>query len=400
MTHFSDQAPGNLVPTTANERFTLGGFPSVRQARGQAFVPHPLPPAGDPAPVVGSVADVLSSASLALGRLQGLAAEVSIARVLAAPLMRREASVSSRIEDTIATPEEVALFETGHQAQKSDTIEVANYRRALWHGINSDLPICVRLVNEMHAILLGGVRGDDKSPGRVRELQNWIGGDPSNLASARFVPPPPGEPLQRCLKELEDNWNYGLKGWPTLVVIALCHYQFEAIHPYADGNGRLGRLLVVLSLVRSGLLTEPLVYISGYFDLHRREYYDRLLDVSVNGAWPEWIRFFLTAVADQATDAAGRLTRIKAERQRVHHELARDKAPAAMLPLVDHLIERLAVDASGTKELLGVTDPTARNYLRRLEDIGFLTPVRPGNYGQVWVARSILSIIDDAIAAQ
>ncbi|MEM1166374.1 MAG: Fic/DOC family N-terminal domain-containing protein [Planctomycetota bacterium] len=384
------------MQTTAYEEYQSGGVRQTRLASGQAFVPDPLPPARiDAAAVLFAVREAYDEALLALGDLRGLAHDVTVARLLAAPLMRREARVSSKIEDTIATAEEVARYEAGERPTKPDTIEVANYRRALWHGIESDLPLCVRLVNDMHRILLSGARGDEQRTGEIRSIQNRIGGSKDDFSSARFVPPPPGESLTTCLRALERCWNEPLRPWPALIAIAMMHYQFEAIHPYGDGNGRLGRVLIVLSLLRSGLLPQPLVYISASFERRRREYADCLLRVSTDGAWEQWIEFFLVAVAEQARDASIRLTRIKDARDRIRQNLLSNRAPSGTLHLVDLFVEHLAIDVGTAERLLDVSNPTARGYIQRLESLGFLRELTGARYGQIWGAGPVLDVIDE-----
>ncbi len=359
-----------------------------------AFVPDPLPPRTPRSLLLAELYDLLAPAERALGQLDGIAGDISFARLLWAPLMQREAILSSRIENTIATAREVALYEAGQAPSRQDTVEVANYRVALAHGLASKLPMCMRLVREMHEILLRNVRGHDQRPGEVRTLQNWIGSDPSRFASARFVPPPPGEPLLTCLRDLERFWNNGDHGLPPLLAIAAAHYQFEAIHPFSDGNGRLGRVLIALSLCRLGSLDKPLVYVSGYFERFDRQYRDLLLRVSTHGDWIAWCAFFLQAVVEEAREAIDRIHQIRAEYERVRQTLASSNAPARILVLVDRLLEQPAISVSQAGSLLEVTPPTAWAYIQRLERIGFLTEMTGGSYGRIWAATPILDIIE------
>lgn len=401
---FSDSSPGELVPTTAWEQYVEKGLTQTREANGLAFVPAPLPPwstLDDAARdqrrlrLLDSIRELEAEANQVLGRLSGLAEDISITRVLAAPLVRSEASLSSKIEDTIASPKEVALFESGQKPRSGDAIEVSNYRRALEHGLRSPLPLSKRLINEMHAILLEDVRGEQARPGRVRTTQNRIGGRLDDFSTARFVPPPPGDTLERCLHDLELVWNYGIKEWSPLTTLALAHYQFEAIHPYDDGNGRVGRLLIVLMLIKQGLIPQPLVYVSGYFQKHRQQYYDLLLAVSTRGAWEDWVRFFLTGLNVQAAASAERLSRIKTLRKNAIDQLAAQKENAITIGLVDHFIEHLALDARAVSALLGVADPTARKYITALERIGFVEELTGSKYGQVWGPQPIFELIDE-----
>ncbi len=387
------------MPTTGYERFLKDGVPQTRQAAGLAFVPDPLPPQIEPGSLLLEVSEVLAQAQRELGVLAGLADDISVARILSAPLMRREASVSSKIEDTISTPEEVALYEAGQKSPRRDTVEVANYRRALGHGLQSELPLCIRLINEMHAILMEGTRGAEQRPGHIRTIQNRIGGKESDFSSARFVPPPPDGPggryLTDCLRALEKIWNNGVSPLPKLIVAGMAHYQFEVIHPYEDGNGRIGRLLIVLSLVRQRLIPEPLVYVSGHFDKNRKEYYDRLLAVSTHNDWPGWLQFFLEAIRSQAIDSADRISKIKQIRISITDKLVKSGAPTQMLPMIDFLIQNLATTVNSTRNLLGVSYPTARSYIERLETLGFLKEMTGKRKGQIWAAVPVLDIISE-----
>lgn len=385
---FQSDSPGSLHSTSAFVRFIRNGAVQTRSASGLAFVPNRLPVRIEAAELVPIALD----AGLAVGRLSGLGQDMVAARILSAPLMRREASLSSKIEDTIATPEEVALYEAGQLGASSDTVEVSNYRRALFHALQSPLPICMRLVREMHAILLENVRGEDRHPGEIRRIQNWIGGDPSSFASARFVPPPP-ETLAELLSNLEKFWNGEIGQLHPLIALGVAHYQFETIHPFGDGNGRLGRLLIVVSLVREGFLPAPLMYVSEHFERHRQRYYDLLLRVSTHGDWVSWIRFFLEGISIQATHSADRIERITQERRRVITILSEQNAPGRIHQLVDEFIIRPVMRASDVVRLLGVKDPTARSYIERLEALGFIRERTGGDYAKVWAATPILDII-------
>jgi Fic family protein len=393
---FMAEAPGRLVPTEGPERYRDGASWATRMVETVSFVPEPLPPPLAAGALLEAVGDVLGAAQHALGHLSGLVAfarEVEVARVLASPLMRRESTMSSRIEGTHASPADVAMYEGGQPPLGRDTIEVANYRKALRHGLESDLPLGTRLVCEMHEILLDGV-GEGKGPGQVRETQNWIGGS-GDIRAARFVPPPPGNELAACLEALEMFWGDRSSALPPLVAIAMAHYQFETIHPFIDGNGRLGRLVIVLSLVRQGLLPLPLLHVSAFFERHRREYADLLLAVSREGAWSSWIRFFVTGVAEQAQDAASRLVRIRDERDRALAALSERRTPAKVPALIDRFIGSLTGSAAQVAAWASVSLPTARDYISRLEEVDFLREMTGGDYGRVWGAGHIIDIIEE-----
>jgi Fic family protein len=389
---FQADRPGQLVKSKAWEHFVdKKGLPSSRLADCWAFVPDPLPPVRLN---TGRLIAVYGRAERVVGELGALARGIQYSQLLAAPLLRREARLSSKIENTIATAEEVIAYETGRPVERDDPIEVHNYLEALKDGLTSRLPLSMRLTCEMHRRLLKNVRGEDSHPGEVRRDQNRIGGRRDSASTARFIPPPPGEPLQRCLRDLELYWNRSDDDVPALIRIALAHYQFEAIHPFGDGNGRLGRAIIVLSMCRLGLIEEPLMYMSDYFSRNRQEYYDRLLRVSTHGEWHEWCEFFLVGVAEQAIASSDRVKQIEYARGEAIRALQAQNAPGKAIALVDTLIERPYTTASDIAASMSVKDPTARNYIARLESLGFLKEITGGNYGRVWAATPILAIIN------
>src|SRR5207249_8689579 len=279
-----------------------GGYPS--------HVLVPLPPSirWDAA-----LAAKLSEADRAIGRLAGEGRRLPNPHLLIRPFVRREAVLSSRIEGTQATLGELLAAEAGAAVERSpaDLREVGNYVVALEYGVErlGALPLSLRLVRELHERLMRGVRGDAATPGEFRRSQNWIGPPGSTLSDASFVPPPP-ELLMDCLgaweKFLHDDTQ------PPLVHAALAHSQFEAIHPFLDGNGRVGRLLITLLLIAKGVLPSPLLYLSAWFEMTRPEYYARLSGVTERGEWEEWLGYFLAGVAGQAEDALDRIRRIDA----------------------------------------------------------------------------------------
>lgn len=276
-----------------------------RQLAGHfAFVPPPLPPE---LPLDWELANLLSEADRAVAELSGAGRLLPNPHLLIRPYLRREALLSSLIEDTYAEVEELLLFdlEPSHTSEKSPVREVANHVRALETGLDrlAELPISTRLIQELHAILLSSVRGGDssKTPGEYRRSQNWIGRPGSSVSTATYIPPPPDQ-LDACLSAWE-TYLHAPSREPDLVKIALLHYQFEAIHPFLDGNGRIGRLLITLFLCARGLLSQPLLYLSAYFERYRDDYYRHLLAVSTRGDWGEWVVYFLTGIRDTAREA-------------------------------------------------------------------------------------------------
>ena len=394
--NYSDQAPGSLVPTDAWEHRERDGKHEPVQVKGLAFVPAPLPPAVDRVTFTGRLSAELLAASMSLGRLDGIAQTLSNPHLLFRPFRLREAKLSSQIENTIATAEEVALVEAGKSSGRSEAVEVWNYINALEHGLNSTLPLCNRLICEMHQVLMHGVRGQDQQPGEFRSVQNYIGQNGKGLGNARFVPPPPGEALTQSMRDLEQFLNDRRHGLPPLVAIAMAHYQFETIHPFRDGNGRVGRLIVALSFCKgpNALLTRPLVYVSAYFERHRQEYYDRLLRVSTHGEWEGWVRFFLRAVANQADDAMQRAQRLLELRAEFVRQVTEPKASSLLPKLVDHLFDWPAVNTRMVASHLNIQVQAAQRHIDRLADKGILEEVTGASYGRVWVARRLFSIVE------
>src|SRR6266436_7140401 len=287
-----------------------------------AFLPAPLPPALDWTP---GLIRALSDADRLIGRLAGEGGRLPNPHVLVRPFVAREAVLSSRIEGTQATLGELLASEAGAAVERSpeDLREVGNYVVALEYGIErlKTLPLSLRLVRELHEKLMTGARGQHAAPGEFRRTQNWIGRPGDTLAQASYVPPPPDS-----LGEHLSAWEKFLHDWmlPPLVHAALAHYQFEAIHPFLDGNGRVGRLLITLELCERDVLPAPLLYLSAFFEATRTDYYGGLRGVSERGDWAGWLQYFLNGVARQAEDALSRAERINALLERWHRKLASD----------------------------------------------------------------------------
>lgn len=365
---------------------------TVRSASGlDAFVPDPLPPELEWTP---ELLRELSAADRAIGRLAGEGARLPNPHLLIRPFLQREAVLSSRIEGTRATLSEVLSAEAGGEEIGSDDLrEVTNYVKALEHGLARlrDFPLSLRLVRELHAQLLEGVRGNQATPGEFRRSQNWIGPPGAGAADATYVPPPPLE-MQEALAAWESFLH--TTALPPLVQIALVHYQFEAIHPFLDGNGRVGRLLITLFLVERGLLPSPLLYLSAFFEASRRDYYERLQRVSAAGEWEEWLVYFLRGVTRQAEDALSRATRINARLGRWKAETA-DFASRVPGGLVDLLAENPFWTVAAAARRLGVAYTTARRAVSRLQAAGIVAPVAGNRRDRVYCAREILEILEE-----
>ena len=267
-----------------------------------------------------------------------------------------------------------------------------NYVKALRAGIDwiKQKPVDLELLKEMNRILLYGVRGDGQSIGKFREIQNFIG-KTNNPQDAIFIPPP-GEDLSRLLKEFENYLKTGNQ-YPPLLRIGLLHYQFETIHPFIDGNGRVGRLLIVLLLVDWGLLPSPLLYLSAFFEQHRDEYYQGLLNVSQKGSWEDWLSYFLTAVITQSNDAVSRSRSLIDLREAWRKELNQFKSSSDLFQIVDHLFEKPYLTIRDVEILLGVTTRSATLDVAKLQKLNILSLTKEKKYGRVFEAKGILKIL-------
>jgi Fic family protein len=311
------------------------------------------------------------------------------------PYLRREAVASTRIEGTQASLLDVFDAEASDQPLDADVEEVVNYVRAMESGLQrlKTLPVSVRLIREMHATILAGVRGRDRQPGELRTTQNWIGPPGATIETATFVPPPPDE-LGPLLTDLE-RFVHEEPQLPPLAQAAQLHYQFETIHPFLDGNGRLGRLLIVFFLVVRDRLPEPLLYLSPYFEARRPLYYQALQGVRERGDFDGWLELFLDAVTTQAIDAVARAERLTDLRER-YRARVRDASRGVANQLVDVVFEQPVVNARVVEIRLGVSRPAALNGLRQLEDLGVLVKAGGGPRGQLrWRAHEVLTILTD-----
>ncbi len=364
----------------------------VRGAEGYwAFVPAPLPP---PLDYDRETVVLLSQADAALSELSGLGRHLPNPHLLITPYVRREAVLSSRIEGTKTNLAELLLDEADATAiaqDPEDVREVRNYVRALETGLRrlKKLPLSLRLVRDIHKELMRGARGAHATPGEFRRSQNWIGPAGSTVETATYVPPPPDE-MNESLADWERFLNQRDEH-PDLVQSALIHEQFEAIHPFLDGNGRVGRLLITLFLMERGRLSQPLLYLSAFFEAHRQEYYDRLQAVRMSGDWIGWIRFFLRGVKDVSCEAVVRAGKLMDLRERYRRRLE-DNAKA--MALLDRLFENPYVTVARAAKLLKTSNPTARAAVKKLVDAGMLKETTGRSWGKVFLARPILRAIE------
>jgi len=364
----------------------------IRTSQGYAaFVPAPLPPALD---YGADLVRVLSRADAALSELSGLGRHLPNPHLLIAPYVRREAVLSSRIEGTKATLSDLLRDEMPGppvSRRTSDVREVRNYVVALEHGIRrlKTLRLSLRLVRELHAHLMKGVRGGHATPGEFRRSQNWIGPPGSALADATYVPPPPSE-MRQALSDWE-RFLHERDRFPDLVQCALMHEQFEAIHPFHDGNGRVGRLLITLFLIERGRLSEPLLYLSAYIERTRRTYYDLLQRVRTHGDWNGWLHYFLVGVGETAGQAVRQARRLEGLREKYRRLFVRK--PKA-LALIDQLFVNPYITVARAAEILEVSNPTARQTVALLQKEGLLREISGRAWGRLYLAGPILKAIE------
>lgn len=359
------------------------------------FVPAPIP---RKLLLDGDTVLALSRADTAIGRLAGAGRLLPNPHLLVNPYMTWEAVASSGIEGTQTSVSEVLEANaTGQSLPGSDVREVQNYIAALTEGLRrlAEIPLCLRFLREVHAVLMRGVRGQERQPGEFRTSPNWIGSPTDTPDNATFVPPLPGD-MRRSLDDLEQFLNEDVP-LPVLIRCALLHYQFETIHPFLDGNGRLGRLLAVFFLVQQEVLPQTLLYLSPYFEGHRSEYYERLQAVREQGCIQEWLQFFLTAAAVQAADAVSRAERLGDVRERYRRELAATGSRSRAGEVVDLMLDNPYITVARVQKALGVTQPGALSLLRRIEQRGWLQDRGTSGKGGrvVWVAPEVLCVIEE-----
>ena len=360
-----------------------------------AFIPARLPPAIDWSMPLLSV---LSDADRDLSRLTALAGNFPFPRLLTQPFMRREAVLSSRIEGTRASLTDLYHYESAQLTflePNDDVREVHNYVRALDYGLerNQSLPVSLRLIREIHARLMEGVRGGNLTPGKFRRTQNWIGPAGSTLATAAYVPPPVDE-MQNALSDLEKFIHADME-LPALARAGMIHYQFEAIHPFLDGNGRMGRLIIILLLHEWDILSQPLLNLSAYFEQYRQEYYDHLLAVSQRGEWEEWLRFFLRGISAQAQDSILRMTRLQGIRTRYEAIVQADRNSVRMAAVIDFIFSRPILNLRQMETALDITYVAAKRYVDKLVEAGILRETTGFARNRVFQADEIFRALEN-----
>lgn len=350
---FGSNSPGELVRIEHGEH---------------AFIPDPLPPNWT---FPAELWPLLAEAKQQIGILEGIGRNLPNPGILLRPLEDREAIRSSSLEGTYATPRELLLFELDPKEASSvrdpenDHLEVFNYRKALHHGVTSELPLSLRLLRDLHRILMTGVRGKDRTPGEFRKQQVAIG------ASRRFVPPPPDR-LMKCLGTLERSLHDESPAFDPLVQCFLMHYQFETVHPFNDGNGRVGRLLLAIMLQQRCQLTKPWLYLSEFYERYRDEYVQNLFNVSARGDWSTWIEFCLRGTVSQAEETIARCERLLAIRESFTQRVADVGGSVRLSRIVEDIFYSPFVRVAALARHLGVTYPTARADLERLVEASIL----------------------------
>ena len=372
---FRNKAAGRVVLTAA-------GY--------HAFIPAPLPPKLQ---FDALFAVALSRADAALSELCGMGRVLPNPHLLISPLLRREAVLSSRIEGTRASLSDLFVEEAAgdHPPRDADVQEVWNYVTALEYGIEraKTLPLSLRLVGELHGTLMTGVRGQHSTPGEFRRSQNWIGAAGSNPVTAAYVPPPVGH-----LLELLGNWEVFLhqrESLPDLVQCAVMHQQFETIHPFLDGNGRVGRLLITLFLLERERLSQPLLYLSSFIETRRQEYYDLLQRVRTEGDWISWIRWFLRGVEVTARDAAKRAAHLLDLREEYRRQLT---GKSSAIRLLDRLFTNPYLTIRQAADYLGASQPTAAKAISELERRHIVAEFGERQWRRLYVAHPILEVLE------
>lgn len=369
----------NAEDNNGPERQSRAGHYVLQPSGYRAFMPAPLPP-HPPIPLNGPIQRLLSDADLALGRLDGCIQILPNPDWFVYMYVRKEAVLSSQIEGTQSSLQDLLAAEASIYAPQrpSDVAEVVNYVAAMNHGLERlrNLPVSVRLIREIHERLLHGVRGANLTPGELRTSQNWIGPAGCTLSTATFVPPPPHE-VADALGQLERFLHDDDIDLPFLIRIGLAHAQFETIHPFLDGNGRTGRLLITFLLCENGVLRKPVLYLSHYFKKHRQRYYDLLQATRDVGDWEAWITFFLEGVREVSNEAAETARRILALREQHRTEIAVQMGRAAGNGhrILEYLYQRPIVSVNEVKDLIGTTYAAANTLVDRMARAGILVEI-------------------------
>ena len=362
------------------------------EAEYKSFIPNPLPPKPE-VEMNDSIVSLLVKANKTISILEGISSRIPDMALFVSMYVRKEALMSSQIEGTQATLEDIfdPMIEKNTNRNVAD---VVNYVKATEYAIKrlNTLPLCNRLIKETHAVLMEGARGQEKSPGEFRRSQNWIGAQGSTLKNARYIPPNP-EDMNSAMSDLEKYMN-SEDGLDFLIRAALIHYQFETIHPFLDGNGRVGRLLITLFLMEKKVLTSPALYISYFLKKNRIEYYDRMTEVRLKGNYEQWIRFFLMAIDESARDAIAAIDEITALQAKNREKVsAMGRASKNALLVFEYLASNPIIDIGKTAEALDVSYNTVSAAVKRLMDADILVQTENVNRNRSFAYRDYLNIL-------
>lgn len=357
------------------------------------FIPSPLPPAGLDK-YSSEFVGILSEADRGIGALRSLSKLIPNPNLLVAPYIRKEAVQSSRIEGTQASLSDIFYYEASKEKPKNtDVLEVLNYVRAMNYGLSrlKELPLSLRLVREIHSKLMEGVRGEKMKPGEFRTTQNWIGPPGCSLADATYVPPPVPE-MNEALSQWE-KFLHGDDSIPPLIKCALMHYQFEAVHPFLDGNGRVGRLMITFYLCEKRYLEYPILYLSDFFERYRNEYYEMLLGVSQEGKWDAWLKYFIRGVAEQSKVAEETGHKILELQKKYRQQLEKESVSGPVFQVLDMLFLNPFVSLPGVSDYLKITWPTAKTSVERLVKLGILKEISGRKRSRIYCAKELLDIL-------
>ena len=385
---FSRSPVGRLVPQRVHQPLT--GEP----VDFYAFLPAPLPRSVD---LPDAAYKEVSTADYALGRLELALAAVPNPGLLVRPVVAREAVATSALEGTFAKLFDVLAVDATHKKTESSEVkEVVNAHAAVLRGFAEleTFPVHFSLVARLQRLIVSGTRGDSPMAGRIRDTQVFISdGDARNITQARFVPPPPGAELVEAINDWE-KWIHQDDNLPVIVKVALAHYQFETLHPFRDGNGRVGRLVMLLQLVEAGRLEHPVLNISTFFEANKDEYRDLMLAVSRTGDFAPWVTFVAQAIRVEADNGVARVKRLVALHEEMRQQVRQAKVKGFARDVVDSLVANPVVTASNLRQEHGVSWPTAIAALKRLEDIGLVSEVTGGSYGRIYFAPKVLEVLE------
>lgn len=357
----------------------------------RSFVPSPLPPV----PGIELDEDLLGlvvRANSSLSRLEEMSSRIPDMNLFVSMYVRKEALMSSQIEGTQATLEDILAPEVSENANR-DVSDVVNYIKATDYAVDRlrTLPLCNRLIKETHGVLMRNTRGQEKSPGEFRRSQNWIGGQGSSLRNARYIPPNP-EDMETAMSELEKYMNT-VNGTDNLIKAALIHYQFETIHPFLDGNGRIGRLLIILFLIEKKVISTPALYISYTLKRNRIEYYDRMTEVRTKGDYEQWVRFFLGAVIESSEDAMGTIDELSALRRKNEEQLRSGRISSSLKAVFDYIGKSPIMEMGKTSQALGISFNSVSSAVKRLVELGILVQQGDSRRNRTFVYAEYLDIL-------